>query len=141
MNKKNYKKVIAIEYHDLVFTFITNMDINDDNVKEFCDIGRARWKIENNNFHTLKHGGYNLKHNYGHGKKFLASTLATLNILAFLFHSVFYLSNDTWRREFDNRKNRKIFFQEIDVLLKFIFFTSFADLLNLIDNARSPPVK
>jgi hypothetical protein len=70
------------------------MEITQDNIKEFCDIGRSRWKIENNNFHTLKHGGYNFTHNYGYGKNYLASTLAILNILALLFHSVLYLSNN-----------------------------------------------
>jgi hypothetical protein len=31
--------------------------------------GRARWKIENETFNTLKNQGYNFEHNYGHGKK------------------------------------------------------------------------
>jgi hypothetical protein len=34
--------------------------------------GRARWKIENETFNTLKNQGYNLGHNYGLGKKNLA---------------------------------------------------------------------
>ena len=31
--------------------------------------GRARWKIENETFNTLKNQGYHFEHNYGHGKK------------------------------------------------------------------------
>jgi hypothetical protein len=140
MNKKNYKKVFTKELQDQVFTFITNMEINPHNIKEFCAIARARWKIENNNFHTLKHGGYNLKHNYGHGKQYLASTLASLNILAFLFHSIFYLSNDSWRKEFNKVKNRKRFFQKINILLTIIYFPSFNHLLRVIGSSRSPPI-
>ncbi len=30
--------------------------------------GRARWKIENEGFNTLKDQGYHLEHNIGHGK-------------------------------------------------------------------------
>jgi hypothetical protein len=51
-----------------------------------CD--RARWKIENESFNTLKTEGYNLEHNFGHGKKHLSAVLATLNLLAFAFHTV-----------------------------------------------------
>jgi len=34
--------------------------------------GRARWKIENETFNTLKNQGYNFEHNYGLGKKNLS---------------------------------------------------------------------
>jgi hypothetical protein len=47
---------------------------------------------ENNN--TLKTKGYNLEHNYGHGKRHLSSLLATLNLLAFLFHTALDLVDD-----------------------------------------------
>lgn len=41
--------------------------------------GRARWKIENGTFNLLKTKGYNLEHNFGHGKHHLAAILAALN--------------------------------------------------------------
>ena len=41
---------------------------------------------ENNN--TLKTKGYHLEHNFGHGKQYLSNLLLTLNLLAFLFHTV-----------------------------------------------------
>ena len=59
-----------------------------DNVVELAACGRARWKIENETFNTLKTKGYNLEHNFGHGKQHLAAVLATLNLLAFAFHTV-----------------------------------------------------
>ena len=46
--------------------------------------GRARWKIENETFNTLKNQGYNLKHNYGLGEKYLAPVFTMLMMLAFL---------------------------------------------------------
>jgi len=46
--------------------------------------GRARWKIENETFNTLKNQGYHFEHNYGHGVKNLSSILMLLMMLAFL---------------------------------------------------------
>ena len=46
--------------------------------------GRARWKIENETFNTLKNQGHEFEHNYGHGYKNLSVTLAYLMMLAFL---------------------------------------------------------
>ena len=54
--------------------------------------GRSRWKIENENNNTLKTKGYHLEHNFGHGKKGLANLLASMNLLAFLFHTVLDLT-------------------------------------------------
>ncbi|MFN8458864.1 MAG: hypothetical protein U0401_30145 [Anaerolineae bacterium] len=45
--------------------------------------GRARWKIENETFNTLKNQGYNFEHNYGHGPQNLSVNFALLMMLAF----------------------------------------------------------
>jgi hypothetical protein len=52
------------------------------------DARRARWKIENETFNTLKNQGYNFEHNYGHGYRNLASVLAVMMILAFLIDQI-----------------------------------------------------
>lgn len=54
--------------------------------------GRARWKVENETFNTLKNQGYHLEHNYGHGRKHLSTVFATLTMLAFLVDQVQELS-------------------------------------------------
>jgi len=46
--------------------------------------GRARWKIENEAFNTLKNQGYQFEHNFGHGHRHLSVVLAMLMMLAFL---------------------------------------------------------
>jgi hypothetical protein len=46
--------------------------------------GRARWKIENETFNTLKNQGYNLEHNYGLGKEYLSMNFVKIMMLAFL---------------------------------------------------------
>lgn len=70
------------------WNWITSLAITRENALEIAEIGRSRWNIENQVFNTLKNQGYNLEHNYGHGKKFLSSTLAGLMLLAFLSDQV-----------------------------------------------------
>ena len=65
-------------------TWVTDIEINVDNIKELVAVARSRWKIENETFNTLKNQGYHLEHNYGHGKKYLATNFAILTFLAFL---------------------------------------------------------
>jgi hypothetical protein len=65
------------------WTWITNIPLNARSVQAVMRAGRARWKIENETFNTLKNQGYNFEHNYGHGKQNLATILALLMFLAF----------------------------------------------------------
>ena len=77
--------------------FVTNHAIDIDNVAEIVEAGRCRWKIENENHNVLKTKGYNLEHNFGHGQKHLSSTLLSLNLLAFLFHTVLQLIDSSYQ--------------------------------------------
>ena len=63
-------------------SFVTGLAVTADNVAELAACGRARWKIENETFNVLKSNGYNLEHNFGHGKQTLAGIFLTLNLLA-----------------------------------------------------------
>jgi hypothetical protein len=47
--------------------------------------GRARWKIENETFNTLKTQGYELEHHYGHGQQPLATVFALLRYRSMAF--------------------------------------------------------
>nr|WP_320010304.1 transposase [uncultured Desulfobulbus sp.] len=70
------------------FSWVTDLTITPENVEEVMRAGRARWKIENETFNTLKPQGYNLEHNYGLGKKHLSAVFAILMMLAFLVDQV-----------------------------------------------------
>lgn len=69
-------------------TFITDIPITDEIVKELVDVARCRWKIENETFNTLKNQGYHLEHSYGHGQKYLATNFMILTFLAFLVDQI-----------------------------------------------------
>ena len=85
---------LYFEEHDLkkgtvkVFTWITDIPITLDNHVKLVKAGRARWKIENETFNTLKNQGYQFEHNFGHGKKYLAANFSVLMLLAFLFDQI-----------------------------------------------------
>lgn len=66
------------------FSWVTDLRVSKRNVYQLMRGGRARWKIENETFNTLKNQGYNFEHNYGHGEQNLSVVLATLMMLAFL---------------------------------------------------------
>lgn len=74
------------------FSWVTDIEITDDNVYQLMRAGRARWKIENETFNTLKNQGYNLGHNYGLGKKNLSGIFTILMMLAFLVDQAQQLS-------------------------------------------------
>jgi hypothetical protein len=69
---------------ETVFSWVTNIKITQTNIFALMRGGRARWKIENETFNTLKNLGYNFEHNYGHGQKYLSTILCLLMLLAFL---------------------------------------------------------
>ncbi len=65
-----------------------------------CAGGRARWKIENETFNTLKNQGYGFGHNYGLGKNNLSTVFVLLMMLAFLVDQALQLCcvlfNEVW---------------------------------------------
>jgi len=94
--------------------------------------GRTRWLTENENHNILKNRGYHLEHNFGHGKQHLASVLLTLNLLAFLLHTVLGLVDERYQRIRVQRVTRKGFFQDILSLTKYLFFEVWHHLLDFM---------
>jgi hypothetical protein len=112
--------------------FVTNHALNIDNVAEVVEAGRCRWKTENENHNVLKTKGYNLEHNFGHGKKHLSSTLLSLNVLAFLFHTVLHLIDSSYQEIRRKRGTRRGFFQDIISLSKYFIFDSWEHLIEFM---------
>jgi hypothetical protein len=74
---------------------------------------RARWKIENEGFNVLKNNAYNLAHNFGHGKKYLARMFAAMNLLAFAFHTACDCVETLWQQAREAIGTRSRFFQDL----------------------------
>jgi len=120
-------------------SFVTDLPITAETVAELAACGRARWKIENETFNVLKSNGYNLEHNFGHGKKTLASVLVTLNLLAFALHTVSQLCVLAWRTALAARGARYRFFEHLRTITAYIVFNDWPHLLQSITDPKARP--
>lgn len=66
------------------FSWVTDLTITEGNCRHLVRGGRARWKVENETFNTLKNQGYQFEHNFGHGQLNLSVIFMMLMMLAFL---------------------------------------------------------
>jgi len=109
--------------------FATNHELTHRNVVAYIDAGRARWKIENEHNNTLKTKGYNLEHNFGHGKKNLSNLLLSLNLLAFLFHTMLELYDPRYQLIRKTLPRRDRFFNDVKALTQYMLFESWEALM------------
>jgi hypothetical protein len=122
-------------YHN---AFVTYHNLDEQKVVEIARAGRARWKSENENHNVLKTKGYHLEHNFGHGQQHLTMTLVTLNLLAFLCHTVLHLADRSYQRIRKQRGTRKGFFQDIQTLTKYFLFDSWQHLIDFMLDDSTP---
>jgi hypothetical protein len=113
-------------------SWATSHLITPETVIDIVRAGRTRWKVENENNNTLKTKGYNLEHNFGHGKQHLASFLASLNILSLLFHTVLELLDDKYKLLRAHLPTRKTFFNDLRALTRYLIFDSWDHLLTFM---------
>ena len=119
--------------------FVTDLPVTADTVAELAACGRARWKIENETFNVLKAKGYNLEHNFGHGKQTLSSLLVSLNLLAFAFHTVANLCVRAWSTAAAARGAKYRFFEHLRTITAYIVFPSWQALLEAITDPKARP--
>lgn len=108
---------------DKIFTYITNLNINDNNIKEVIELGRGRWKIENQGFNIQKNNIFDITH------------MCSLNYNAMKAHYLFIQFAHTIRQLLDLGSNVVIGFQN---KIKEISFSILNELIstkiNLIEN-------
>jgi hypothetical protein len=85
--------------------------------------------VENENNNTLKTKGYHLTHNFGHGKQHLPSLLATIHLLAFLFHTVLVDPSYQRIRQFLPRKR---FFNDLRAVTCYLCFDRWEALMTFM---------
>jgi hypothetical protein len=125
------------------FSWISDFFLTPANVFRIMRGGRARWKIENETFNTLKNQGYCLEHNYGHGQQNLSVVLALLLMLAFLVDQVQQLCcalfQAAWKKR---RSNKRSLWEELRKLFDSFVFGSMQELYEAMVRgiARQKPV-
>lgn len=118
----------------------TSHAIDDASVTAIASAGRARWKIENEGNNTLKTKGYNLEHNFGHGKQNLSNLFATMILLAFLIHTTLDWIDLPYRAVRDALPSRRIFFDHTRALTQYIPFEDWNHLMRfMLDGLRARP--
>lgn len=140
LNKSNPDVLVnVLEYmqtdpkgKEIIFSWVTNIPISKTNVFALMKGGRARWKIENETFNTLKNLGYNLEHNYGHGKKFLSTNLCLLMLLAFLVDQIQGMSCSLFQVVKKQAGSFRCLWEEFRVLFKYMEWPSWEDLYRFI---------
>jgi hypothetical protein len=114
------------------FSWITDFLLGPATVWDVMRGGRARWKIENETFNTLKNQGYNLEHNYGHGEQNLSVVLALLMMLAFLVDQVQQLCCPLFQAAWQKMRTKCHLWDEIRHHFRTLRFDSMADLLRAL---------
>lgn len=120
-------------------SWITSLPLSKSNVVAFVSCARARWKIENESFNVMKNHGYELEHNFGHGQEFLAMMLASLNLLAFAWHTVLDVIEPPWQKAREAAHKRSSFFAYLATITSFVVFPSWSDLLQTLSTFSIPP--
>ena len=116
-------------YHN---TFASSLRVSADTVREIVAAGRARWKIENENNNTLKTKGYRFEHNFGHGKKYLSATLASLIVLAYLLHTVLDWLDERFTHLRKLIACRRRLFDDMRALTTYVHFPSWSALIEFM---------
>jgi hypothetical protein len=103
--------------------------------------GRARWKIENETFNTLKNQGYHLEHNYGHGNKNLSTVLMMLMMLAFLVDQTQQIACPLFRAALAKIECRRRLWEQMRELFFAFAFKTMAELYEAIlrGHIKLPP--
>ena len=120
-------------YHN---SWVTDIEVDRGNVKQLVKGGRARWKIENEGFNTLKNQGYHLEHNFGHGKKNLSMNFFLLNLLAFFMHQIFELTDLLYQKCRAKFSSRLEYWNQLRCTFRILIFKSWEELVGFI---ISPP--
>ncbi len=110
------------------WTWATSLPLTKKTVEKVMRAGRARWKIENETFNTLKNQGYNFEHNYGHGEQWLATVLAMLMMLAFLVDQVQERCCELFKQLRANLRTRTKLWETMRSLFKIVSFRSMSSL-------------
>lgn len=124
------------------FSWITNLSLTEHTVYDVMRGGRARWKIENEVFNTLKNQGYHLEHNFGHGEKNLSVVLVMLMMLAFLVDQVQQRCCPRFRAARKKFRTNRYFWERVRGLFHEYLFLSMTALLTALEQGlvRREPI-
>jgi hypothetical protein len=119
-------------------SWVSDIPIEAQTVEKLVVAARARWKIENEGFNTLKNQGYHLEHNFGHGHHRLSEILFLLNLLAFLVHQIQQLVDQFYQKARQRFSSRAEFWNVIRGSFRVLLYDSWDEVLARITGPPTP---
>jgi hypothetical protein len=114
--------------------WVTDLQVNEQTIETMVKDARARWKIENEVFNTLKNQGYSIEHNFGHGQKNLSFNFFLFNLLAFFIHQILELTDGLYQSCRKHYATKKYLWETLRALFGLFIFESWEHLLKLALN-------
>ena len=114
------------------FSWVTDFRLEEQNVYQIMRGGRARWKIENETFNTLKNQGYQFEHNFGHGNENLSVVFAMLMMLAFLVDQTQQLCCPVFRDAWEKMGSKKMLWERMRSFFREYIVSSMQQILGAL---------
>ena len=122
------------------FSGVTDIRVSKRNVYHLMRGGRARWKIANETFNTLKHQGDHFEHNSGHGAQHLSVVFAMRMMLAFLGDQTQQLCCALFQAVWAKLGSKRLVWERMRALFYTYALASMRQLFEaLCYGCRSPP--
>ena len=124
-----------------IFSWVTDLRITSENAPHLVRGGRARWKIENETFNTLKNQDYKFEHNFGHGEQNLSVVFALLMMLAFLVDQTQQLCCPLFQAVWEKSGSKRELWDQMRSHFRHFVFTSMRHLYEVMlhDRAKNLP--
>ncbi len=115
-----------------LFSWVTDFTLTKQNAYHLMRGGRARWKIENETFNTLKNQGYQFEHNFGHGEQNLSVVFAMLMMLAFLVDQIEQLCCPLFRATWQRFGSKRLLWDNLRSHFRHFLFESMRHLYEVM---------
>jgi hypothetical protein len=124
------------------FSWVTDLRVTKGTVYRLMQGARARWRIENETFNTLKNQGYHFEHNFGHGYRHLSVVFAVLMMLAFLVDQVQQLCCPLFQAAWAKWGSKRLLWEKMRALFYDYALASMQQLFEalLYGLKKSPPI-
>ena len=118
-------------------SWVTDFEVSDYRVADLVRSGRARWKIENECFNTLKNQGYCIEHNYGHGQKNLSFNFLLLTLLAFYCHQIAELTEELYQQCRKKHGSKISLREQLRIAIRWFIFDTWETLFGFVLNPNA----
>lgn len=121
------------------FSWVTDLALTRERAPLIMRVGRARWKIENETFNTLKNQGYQFEHNFGHGKQNLSVVFAMLMMLAFLLDQTQQLCCELFQAVWEKLRSKKMLWEQMRSMFREFTLSSMRQLWQALYYGHKKP--